>query len=84
MRVFPQLPDHLLRRACVIRLVLFEQLFLRRLLVLGLLVPQHGERGVRRDQQSDGVAEVADVAYDVLRAIRVAGDDDAAHLAFQG
>lgn len=83
-RVFQQLPDHLVGRVRVIRFVLGEQRFLRRFLVLGLLLPQHGERGVRRDQQSDRVAEVADVADDVLRAVGIAGDDDAGGLAFEG
>src|SRR6185437_16229049 len=81
--VLEQLPDHLVRRVCVIRFVLFQQRFLRRFLVLGLLVPEDGERGIRRDQQSDRVEEVADVADDVLRAVGIAGDDDATGLAFE-
>src|SRR6185312_5359601 len=38
---------------------------------------------IRRDQQSDRVEEVADVADDVLRAVGIAGDDDATGLAFE-
>jgi hypothetical protein len=67
--VFEQLPGHLVGRARLIRFVLAEQFFPGGALAFCLALPEHGERRVERDEQTQRVEEVAEVGDDALRRL---------------